>query len=182
MRERARRLVGDTDDESLRGEVLALLLADERLDGTGVGEAARGGRCGSDLVVEIRPADEEPDLGNGLGLFDEADLRADREVEATAAGVEAVILLGDPLLVGDALSLPSGRAATSFGLTWFLAAVCDEGETTVASLRLERDTDGPASSSEEALEEESSLAAKEERRATAGDECALPPGVRLRLA
>ncbi len=93
MRERARRLLGDTDDESFRGEVLALLLADGRCDLLGVGDAALGGRCGSDLEVEWSAVDEAPDLRNGLGVVEETDLafKLERDVDAMAEGVETEV-------------------------------------------------------------------------------------------
>lgn len=104
MRERARRLLGDIEDESLRGEELALLLAGGRSDLLGVGDAALGGRCGSDLEVEWSAAEEAPDLRNGLGVVEDTDLAFNvvRDVDAMADGVETEGLFGDPLL-NDAL-------------------------------------------------------------------------------
>ncbi len=59
-------------------------------------------------------------------------------------------------------------------------SIWDDGESLEASLRLEVRSDGPASSSEEKLEDDTASEGKVDR-ATAGDECALLAGVRLRL-
>lgn len=181
VRARARRLLEGTDDASFRGEVLALLLMGERFDFVvGVGEAALGGRCGSDLVVLSLDddEDEEPGLGKRPVVVDEADFEinaARDDVEALAVGVV------------DACSL------RFLGLILFVWRVCDDGDALLLvvraapALRLDRVSDGPASSSDDALDEDATFvaaapAAAKEERPTAGDDCALLEGVRLRLA
>lgn len=155
-------MLEETEDTSFRGEVLALLLFGERFDLVGVGEAALDGRCGSDLVdVGFDDDDEEPGLGNRPGVIDEADF------EINAALDEVKVL---------AVGVVETSSMRFLGLTLF-ARVCDDGERSVvakaaASLRLDCVSEGPASSSDDALEEEASFvaAAAKEERATAGDD------------
>ena len=108
VRERARRLLGETEDCSLRGEVLTLLFTgkvgvDGRVHLVSDGEEALGGRRGSDWVVLGR-TEEEPAFGNKCGVVVDAKLRPLREVDA---GCPDGVDVGD-LLVAPLASLRSG--------------------------------------------------------------------------
>lgn len=103
-------MLGDTEGAVLRGDVLALLLAgkvDEGvlLDLIAEGEAARAGRCGSDLA-EPSPFGVDPDLGKMPGVDSEVEVNAAARAFASVCCPDGVVVADGAVLAATLVARP----------------------------------------------------------------------------